>query len=256
VEVCDTLRIAVWAGVVATAVAGACLVYVLSENSGSRNIALATGALLGALALLAVQLRFELRSEPSTDFITAEYTIDRAKPEIRQWKYDNDQGHRLGREVGASQIFAGAHPGQFDGDREKLTHDMVIFSLLAYFGVEQFDWQMKRVQFIGQMATLTRTSFGSRPDECTTVTKAQLQKLLSDAGNFFADANMFFGGQTLCLPSLSLMRRARSYAGSNSKMPVVPPRGRPLVAYYSANPAYLIHFSLTITQGSPASARR
>jgi len=56
----DTLRIAVWVAVVATAVAGACLIYLLSENSGSRNIALATGAVLGAL----VQLRFELRSEP------------------------------------------------------------------------------------------------------------------------------------------------------------------------------------------------
>jgi hypothetical protein len=60
----DTLRIAVWVAVVATAVAAACLIYLLSENSGSRNIALATGAVLGALALLAVQLRFELRSEP------------------------------------------------------------------------------------------------------------------------------------------------------------------------------------------------
>jgi len=39
----DTLRIAVWVAVVATAVAGACLIYLLSENSGSRNIALATG---------------------------------------------------------------------------------------------------------------------------------------------------------------------------------------------------------------------
>ncbi len=51
----DSLRIAVWVGVAAATVAGVCLVYLLSQNSGSRNIALATGALLGALALLVVQ---------------------------------------------------------------------------------------------------------------------------------------------------------------------------------------------------------
>ncbi len=157
--------------------------------------------------MLGVQLRFELRSEPSTDFITAEYTIDRAKPEIRQWAYPSDQGPRLTQEIGASQTFAAAHPGQFDGDREKLTHDMVIFSLLAYFGVEQFDWQMKRVTFVGQITgTMISTSLGSKPDECTTVTKAQLQKMLLDAGNFFADANMFFGPQALCLPPQSTIQ--------------------------------------------------
>ena len=91
----DSLRVAVWVGMAAAAVASVCLIYLLSQNSGSRNIALATGALLGAVVLLAVQLRFELRSEPSTDFITAEYTIDRSKPEIRQWNYDTDQGRRL-----------------------------------------------------------------------------------------------------------------------------------------------------------------
>jgi hypothetical protein len=223
----DSLWIALWVEVGAAVVlASVCLGYLVSQNLSSRNIVLATGALAGsviflggqllfgvatgagalaaAAILLGIQLLFELHAEERTDFITAEYTIDRATPEIRQWKYDSDQGQRLNKEVGASQTFAATHPGQFDGDRDKLTHDMVIFSLLAYFGVEQFDWQIKRVQFVGQtMGTLTTTSFGSKPDECTTVTKAQLQKLLLDAGNFFADGNMFFGPQALCLPPRS-----------------------------------------------------
>jgi hypothetical protein len=193
---------------------------------GSRNIALATGALAGAVIflggqllfgvptgagalaaavlLLGIQLLFELHAEERTDFITAEYTIDRAKPEIRQWKYEYDQGQRLIRDLDGSGAFAAAHPGQFDGDREKLTQDMVVFSLLSYFGVEQNDWQMKRTQFVGQsMGTLTLTAPGSKPDECTEVTRAQLRTLLLDAGNAFADGNMFFGPQALRLPQKS-----------------------------------------------------
>jgi hypothetical protein len=221
-DMSHSLQIALWAsGAAAVALASVGLGYVVSQNLGSRNIALATGALAGAviflggqllfgvptgagalaaaILLLGIQLLFELHAEERTDFITAEYTIDRAKPEIRQWKYD--QGQRLIRDLDGSGAFAAAHPGQFDGDREKLTQDMVIFSLLSYFGVEQQDWQMKRTQFVGQsMGTLTLTAPGSKPDECTEVTRAQLRMLLLDAGNAFADGNMFFGYQALRLP--------------------------------------------------------
>jgi len=152
----DSLRIALWVGGAAVVLAALCLVYLVSQNLGSRNIALATGALAGAFMLLVIQLAFELRADETTDFITAEYTIDRAKPEIRQWKYGLNQGHRLTRDLDASGKFAAAHAGQFNGNREKLTLDIVIFSLLVYLGVEQFNWQMKRTQFVGQSTgTLT-----------------------------------------------------------------------------------------------------
>ena len=112
------------------------------------------------------------------------------------------QGQRLHMEVDASRKLAAA---QFGGDGEKLTHDMVIFSLLAYLGVEQFDWQIKRVQFVSKsMGTLTYTAPGS--DECTKVTKDQLQTMLVGAGNAFAEGNMFFGPQALCLPPHSTIR--------------------------------------------------
>jgi hypothetical protein len=203
----DTLRIASWAGVAAFAVATVSLAYLLSQNSGSRNIALAAGALAGAAILLVVQLTFELRASESTDFITAEFTIDRAKPEIRQWRYGLNQSPRIMNDLNASGKFAASRPGQFDGDREKLTHDMVIFSLLAYLGVEQFDWQMKRTRFIGQSTgTQTLTMPGSRPDECAVVTKDQLRVMLLNAGNSFADGDMFFSQQFLCLPPRSTLQ--------------------------------------------------
>jgi hypothetical protein len=84
---------------------------------------------------------------------------------------------------------------------------MVIFSLLAYLGVEQFDWQMKRTQFVGQsIGTTTLTAPGSRPDESTVVTKDQLRTMLLNVGNSFADGGMFFGQQFLSLPPRSTLQ--------------------------------------------------
>lgn len=116
----DNLRIALWAGAAAVVLAAVCLGYLVSQNLGSRNIALATGALAGAAILLGIQLLFELRADESTDFITAEYTIDRAKPEIRQWRYGSNQALRMGRELDASGKFAAAHRGQFNGGGAEL----------------------------------------------------------------------------------------------------------------------------------------
>jgi hypothetical protein len=203
----DSLRIALWVGGAAVVLAAVCLVYFVSQNLGSRNIALATGALAGAFILLVIQLVFELHADETTDFISAEFTIDRAKPEIRQWKYGSIHSQRLSRDLGASSKFAAAHPGQFNGNREKLTLDMVIFSLLAYLGVEQFDWQMKRTLFVGQSTgTWTLTWPASKPDECTVITKDQLHEMLLNAGNSFADSDMFFGRQSLCLPPRSTLQ--------------------------------------------------
>jgi hypothetical protein len=146
------------AGLAGIILAVGCLGYFAWQNAGSRNLGLATATLAAAMILFSVQLRFELRAKDSMDFITAEFTVNREKPEIRQWNYGSSPTARMGRELSASQKFAVAHPGQFNGDREKLTRDMVIFSLLSYLGTEQFDWQMKRTQFVGQsIGTFTTT---------------------------------------------------------------------------------------------------
>jgi hypothetical protein len=188
----------------AAVVAAVCLCYLVSQNLSSRNIAIGTGALAGAAILHFIQLYFELRAEEDTDFITAEYTIDRGRPEIRQWNCSSNMGLRMSLELGASRNFAEGNPGQFNGNREKLTHDMVLFSLLAYFGVKEFDWQMKRTQLVGRnTGTNTTTVPGSKADECTAITRDQLRRMLLNAGNSFADVDMFFGRQSLCLPPRS-----------------------------------------------------
>jgi hypothetical protein len=178
--------------------------YFAWQSAGSRNLGLATATLVGAAWLFGVQLAFELRPAETIDLMTAEFTIDRAKPEIRQWNYSVEQSSRRRHEMDASRKFADAHAGQFDGDGTKLAKDLAAFSLLAYLGVEQFDWQLKRTQFVGQVSgTLTLTGPGSRPDECTPITKNQLRTMLREAGNLFAEGGAALREQYLCLPPRS-----------------------------------------------------
>jgi hypothetical protein len=56
----DLPRIALYVGIAATIVLIACLLFLGWANSGSRNISLAVGTLLGAFMLLGTQLAFEL----------------------------------------------------------------------------------------------------------------------------------------------------------------------------------------------------
>jgi hypothetical protein len=203
----DILRIALIFGVAAMAITVICLGYFTWQNAGSRNLGLAYATLFAAMILFVVQLSFELRAEENAEFITAEFTINREKPEIRTWSYQHTSHLRLDQDIDASRKFAAAHPGQLDGDREKLTKDMVVFSLLAYLGVEHPDWQMKRTKFIGQISgTVTLASLGSKPAECKRYTKDELRTILEKTGNTFADGDLFFGSQVLCLPPRSSLR--------------------------------------------------
>ena len=83
----DLLKLSLWIGLAAIVVGLVCLVTVTWAKSGSRNLALATSTLAAALLLFATQLLFELRERSTTDFFTAEFTIDRKEPQIRQWDY-------------------------------------------------------------------------------------------------------------------------------------------------------------------------
>ena len=85
----DVLKISLWIGLVAIVIGVVCLGAVAWANAGSRNLVLATSTLAAAILLFVTQLPFELRTKSITDFFTAEFTIDRASPQIRQWRYPN-----------------------------------------------------------------------------------------------------------------------------------------------------------------------
>jgi hypothetical protein len=202
----DSLRTALIVGSISTVVAVACAGYVAWENRNSRNIALAVLAFAGAAIGTAATLGFELRSSSTESFITADFTVDRAKPQIRQWRYGRAPSQRVNREIAASDRYFAARPAPFNGDREKLVHDMVIFSLLSYFGVEQPDWQIRRAQFTSSREIATTATRLSRPQECTSYSGVQLQGILRGAKNGFADTQIIIYGGQLCLPPNSSIK--------------------------------------------------
>ena len=206
----DVLKLSLWVGLGAIAVALVCLVAVAWANSGSRNLALVTSTLVAVLLLFATQLLFELRERSVADFFTAEFTIDRKSPQIRQWSYPvsgaKGSGWRIHRELAASAFLAKSDSARFDGDRERLTSDMVLFSLVSYLGVEQSDWQLKRTVFQGpSVGTVISTQPVSRPEECTNLSAERLQELLAAAGNAFAKADIMVMAGRLCLPPRTVL---------------------------------------------------
>jgi hypothetical protein len=169
-------------GAVALVVMLACFGWLTFENAASKTFTLAAAALMSAVLVFGIQAIFELQPSSTKTFVPIEYTLDRGKPEIRQWAYSMNAAWRLQFEVGASATYFAAHPGPFEfrddlSNVRKLMKDLAIFSTIAYIGNEQFDWQIKKVQYKGRTSgTLTLTAPTSNPSECTDVSAEIIQK--------------------------------------------------------------------------------
>jgi len=196
----DWLRIIIVIGAITGAIALICLGCVVWANGASRNLVLAAGALAGAVVLLVTQLYFELKGSLTKDFITAEFTIDRAGPWIRAPNCGKYGSGRMRSELEAGKSVGWRNPAAFTDNREKLNVDITLYSLLLYFVWEQQDWQLSRNSFRGSGHILTETAGISKPNECSIVRAATLRDRLQDAGNLFADATGSSLNRDLCLP--------------------------------------------------------
>jgi hypothetical protein len=107
-----------------------CLLILGIANSGSRNISLALGTLLGALFLLGIQLFFELRSTESTSVFKTQFTTDNERPKIEQFRYPMSSTGRPINEIEANKFLLATNPTAFQGDGEKLWKDMSLLSLV------------------------------------------------------------------------------------------------------------------------------
>jgi hypothetical protein len=196
----DRLFITLIVGIGTLLVGVGCLAAVAWANAASRNLALATATLFAAVVLLVVQLPFELRGKTLTKLFSAEFTIDHAKPQVRQWSYPTSSSSwRIGLEIGASDALAKANPNAFKGDGEKLTRDMTVRSLAVYLFAQQFDWRISEVSVRGpSMGTMTTIQPLSQPTECTIITSTQLEEMLAKAGNAFVSGPIV--QRQICLP--------------------------------------------------------
>jgi hypothetical protein len=222
----DGLKITLFVGITAAIIAAACLGSIAWLNAGSRNLALATAAFVGAFFLLIVQLPFELRSHSIENFFNAEYTVDRKYLKIRQWRkapkmpplpeleaskvkllrdfIDGFPGSmRMGNESDASKFIAEKNIGIFNGPRtyrEKLTTDLALYSLVTYMLTEHFDWQKQtKIYYSGSGKSAKSMRISQLPD-CSIMGKEEIQQMLASAGNMFGEAPILTGMDEMCLP--------------------------------------------------------
>ncbi len=183
------MKILLLANVIAAVVVIVTAAMLAWTNAGSRNLALATGTLGAALVLFVIQLPFELRRQTlPTEYVHLELTVDRAKPQIRQWVYDPECGDRLIAEVYASDWLASINPKQFEEDRQLLSRDLAFFSVVSFFLKSMPDWQMVRRTYKGRSVTRRTVGAGSQAGDFVGIPVQRLRIQLSQAGNVFSGA--------------------------------------------------------------------
>jgi len=139
----DILTLVKFANYLGVAIVVITAIWLTKENAGSRNMVLATGALVGALALFAIELHFELKGSTSYDHITAEFTVDRSKPPNMSLSYPPKTKMRGTEEVVASSWLSKSNPKALEQDLNKYARDLSICSLLYYLGMTEDDWHGK-----------------------------------------------------------------------------------------------------------------
>src|SRR5207245_11392863 len=74
-------------GLVGLSVGVAAAIVFAWSSPASKTIAISAATLFGAALLFLLQLAFELRAAEESDFVSVEFTVDRAQPLVRQWRH-------------------------------------------------------------------------------------------------------------------------------------------------------------------------
>jgi hypothetical protein len=213
----NNLRVPLFAGAGAISIGVLCFLLFFLSAGGSRGAWTALAGVVAAAGALAINLVFDLNGgSKEITTITAEYTFDRAVPQIRQWLYARSLGARYATEVLANNAVLQADPHILDRDAEKSTKDVLLFSLTAYLEVRQHDWQEQRERYTPSSGRLTMGQYLSNPanlKQCTRITEDEIQKILKKAGNIFAAFTLplsIVHFPYLCLPPQSSLRMGDS----------------------------------------------
>lgn len=197
--------------------------FVVYQNTGSRNLVFAAGALVGVIVTFWTYLYFELQGSIQYDHISLEYLIDRAKPEIAlplnyykpsdeflRWLRDTNPRRTI--DTDASNWLSSNHKSEFDDlDRaDQLASDFTIFSLVSFIEIQQSDWHIRRLVYRGITATASTWTGMSKPSDCSIVTREQIEASLAESHNVFAGASSSssFRAEKICLPPASTIKIA------------------------------------------------
>lgn len=201
-SVLSYLRLPLFIGISAILAGIACLFVFFLVAGGSRGAWTTLGAVVASLVALAINLVFDLQGSKSTVKIAAEYTFDASIPQLRQWIYARSLAKRYATEVLASDVISKTSPDVFN-DRDTLTRDMIIFSLIAYLEASQHDWQAEPEVYATALSTITTTRFKSNPTDprtCTKIDRNSVHRMMEKTGNAFAHVNSTSSFPYFCLP--------------------------------------------------------
>jgi len=207
----DLTKLAVYAFVSSTVLAVLTAAILAWKNVASHNLALATGTLGAASFGFLIQLFFELQGSKDLDRVSTEFTIDRSVPSIRQWDYSGTPGWRITVETGASNWLAANNPAAFNNDRQRLSADFALFSLLSFLTIQEFDWQLRRLEYRsrGRGRGFNVQSI-SKNNECTVFDEQGLRAGLTKAGNVFAGAHLSLASGKFRLPPRTTIEITRT----------------------------------------------
>jgi hypothetical protein len=189
------VSIALALGLVGLMIALAAGLFVVGKNAGSRLIVLTYSTLVGAAAVFAIQLYFELKGQelPVVTIVT-ELTVDHERLEIGPLNRLSDSD-RMIFEKGASDWLAKNNPKVFEQDLKesrdrfdvvRLPTDLVMFSLINFIWFRENAWQMRKTVYAsGGGKSISREPI---PVASTTFTRDDVGLILSHSGNRFAGA--------------------------------------------------------------------
>ena len=211
----DFLEWVVRAGAIAGVVLIVASIIIAYQNFGSRTIALGASTLVGVLIAFALQLWFELRPSTQDDQVSFAYTVDFHDRQIRQWDYTKvvgDAKHdvldptlalvgsRIKTEIEAGKWLFAEQESMVGDHLDKVASDLAIFSLVAFFGHAERDWQWQFRRYNSPTMPHATIRPTSKLDQCSVVTEQELRRQLDASGNLFAAAPPRLALGDICLP--------------------------------------------------------
>jgi hypothetical protein len=196
--------------------------------TASPNLVLACATLIGAMAFSFVQGLLELRPSRDRAFVGAAFELDQNVPlTVRHVRRPNTASQNPSElllsslktipEVSANAQLASLNVARDEPEatmtRMEIGADFALFSLLHYIRIGHPDWQAKWVllqaPYSGVSSIEPTASFTQR--NCAEFGAAEIRALLSEGGNWFAEASLKeFETNPLCLPPKSTMRLTKN----------------------------------------------
>jgi hypothetical protein len=209
----DKLMLILVVGLASMLIGVVCLAIIGFRSVASPTLVLATATMASATLFFILQLWFSLSPTETESVFGVDVTIDHSQPGIWHAKKHGESNVRKSIEVQAGQWLA-KHKSelfsrQVGGDvlttnTDKLSRDLTLFSVLVYMAYTEPTWNLNVVSLNTKLGNIRQIPRGSSGAECTLVDEAAFRRILTGAGNAFAevDPSPFFSLAflPLCLP--------------------------------------------------------